>query len=159
MLKINDGAGDIVSLKERINDEMVSAAKARDKIRLSTLRMIKSVLHNKEIDLKRELNDTELLQVLSSIVKQRKDSIEQFRKGGRLELVEKEEAELKVVEEFMPEQMSEEEIDTEIEKAIGEVGAVSIKEMGKVMKALMPRLTGKADGKIVGEKVKARLSA
>ena len=142
-----------------MNGEMVLAAKARDKIRLSTLRMIKSVLHNKEIDLKRELNDTELLQVLSSIVKQRKDSIEQFRKGGRLELVEKEEAELKVVEEFMPEQMSEEEIDTEIEKAIGEVGAVSIKEMGKVMKALMPRLTGKADGKIVGEKVKARLSA
>lgn len=148
-----------MSLKEKINSEMVSAAKARDKIRLSTLRMIKSVLHNKEIDLKRELNDTELLQVLSSIVKQRKDSIEQFRKGGRLDLVEKEEAELEVVEEFMPEQMSEEEIDREIEKVIGEVGAVSIKEMGKVMKALMPRLTGKADGKTVGEKVKARLSA
>lgn len=159
MLKINDGAGDIVSLKEKINGEMVSAARARDKVKLSTIRMIKSALHNKEIDLKRELNDAELLQMLSSLVKQRKDSIEQFKKGGRVDLVEKEEAELKVVQEFMPEQMSEEEIETEIEKAIDEVGAASIKEMGKVMKVLMPRLTGRADGKMVGEKIKARLSA
>ena len=159
MLKINDEAGGIVNLKEKINSEMISAAKARDKIRLSTIRMIKAALHNKEIDLKRELNDEELLQVLSSIVKQRKDSIEQFGKAGRTELVEKEEEELKVVQGFMPEQLSEEEIETEIEKAIEEVGAVSIKEMGKVMKVVMSKLTGRADGKIVSEKVKAKLSA
>jgi uncharacterized protein YqeY len=151
--------GDIVNLKEKINGEMVSAAKAKDKIKLSAIRMIKSALHNKEIDLKRELNDEELLQVLSSIVKQRKDSIEQFRNGGRLELAEKEEKELAVVQFFMPEQLSEEEIEKEIEKAIEDVGAVSIKEMGKVMKVVMPRFTGRADGKIVSEKVKAKLSA
>ncbi len=150
--------GDIVNLKEKINGEMVSAAKAKDKIKLSAIRMIKSALHNKEIDLKRELNDEELLQVLSSIVKQRKDSIEQFRKGGRVDLVEKEEKELAVVQFFMPEQLSEEEIETEIEKAIEDVGAVSIKDMGKVMKVVMPRLTGRADGKIVSDKVKAKLS-
>lgn len=148
-----------MSLKEKINSEMVSAAKAKDKIRLSTIRMIKSTLHNKEIELKGELSDADLLQMLSSIVKQRKDSIEQFRKGGRTDLTEKEEAELKVVQEFMPEQMSEEKIEAEIEKAIGEVSAVSIKEMGKVMKVLMPRLTGMADGKMVSEKVKTKLSA
>jgi len=150
--------GDIVNLKEKINGEMVSAAKAKDKIKLSAIRMIKSALHNKYIDLKRELNDEELLQVLSSIVKQRKDSIEQFRKGGRVDLVEKEEKELAVVQFFMPEQLSEEEIETEIEKAIEDVGAVSIKDMGKVMKVVMPRLTGRADGKIVSDKVKAKLS-
>ena len=148
-----------MNLKEKINSEMISAAKARDKIRLSTIRMIKAALHNKEIDLKRELNDEELLQVLSSIVKQRKDSIEQFGKAGRVDLVEKEEEELKVVQEFMPEQLSEEEVETEIEKVIEEVGAVSIKEMGKVMKVVMSKLTGRADGKIVSEKVKAKLSA
>ena len=148
-----------MNLKEKINSEMISAAKARDKIRLSTIRMIKAALHNKEIDLKRELNDEELLQVLSSIVKQRKDSIEQFGKAGRVDLVEKEEEDLKVVQGFMPEQLSEEEIETEIEKAIEEVGAVSIKEMGKVMKVVMSKLTGRADGKIVSEKVKAKLSA
>ena len=151
--------GDIVNLKEKINSEMVSAAKAKDKIKLSAIRMIKSALHNKEIDLKRELNDEELLQVLSSIVKQRKDSIEQFTNGGRLELAEKEEKELAVVQFFMPEQLSEEEIETEIEKAIEDVGAVSVKDMGKVMKVVMPRLTGRADGKIVSDKVKAKLSA
>ncbi len=151
--------GDIVNLKEKINSEMISAAKAKDKIKLSAIRMIKSALHNKEIDLKRELSDEELLQVLSSIVKQRKDSIEQFEKGGRLELAEKEKKELAVVRLFMPEQLSEEEIEAEIEKAIEDVGAVSIKEMGKVMKVVMPRLTGKADGKIVSEKVKAKLSS
>lgn len=151
--------GDIVNLKEKINSEMVSAAKAKDKIKLSAIRMIKSALHNKEIDLKRELSDEELLQVLSSIVKQRKDSIEQFKRGGRLELAEKEEKELAIVQFFMPEQLSEEEIETEIEKAIENVGAVSIKDMGKVMKVVMSRLTGKADGKIVSEKVKAKLSA
>jgi hypothetical protein len=148
-----------VNPKEKIISEMVSAIKTKDKTRLSVVRMIKSSLHNKEIDLKRELNETELLQVLSSIVKQRKDSIEQFKKGGRVDLVEKEEAELKIVQEFMPDQMSEDEIVSEIETAIEEIGAVSVKEMGKVMKVLMPRLTGRADGKMVSEKVKAKLSA
>ncbi|NTW17899.1 MAG: GatB/YqeY domain-containing protein [Syntrophaceae bacterium] len=142
-----------------LNREMVLAAKLKDKIRLSTLRMIKSGVHNREIDLKRKMTDSEFMQMLSSMVKQRKDSIDQFKKGGREDLVEKEEAELKIIQQFMPVQLSEEEIDAEIRKSIQEVGAVSIKDMGKVMKVLMPKLTGKADGKMVGDKVKEMLSS
>jgi uncharacterized protein YqeY len=92
------------------------------------------------------------------MVKQRKDSIEQFTRGGRADLVEKEESDLKIIQAFMPQQLSEEDVLHEIRKAIDETGAVSVKDMGKVMKVLMPKLTGKADGKLVGEKVKAALS-
>jgi uncharacterized protein len=148
----------IMDVKIKLDEEMVAAAKAQDKIRLSAIRMIKAALHNKEISLMRPLNEDEVLQVLSSMIKQRKDSIEQFAKGGRTDLVEKEEAELKVVQEFMPAQMSEDEVDALIKKTIEEAGAVSIKDMGKVMKLLMPKLAGMADGKITGEKVKAFLS-
>ena len=147
-----------MDINVRLNDEMVVAAKAKDKIRLSAIRMLKSALHNKEIDLMRPLNEGETLQILSSLVKQRKDSIEQFAKGGRMDLVEKEEAELKVIQEFMPAQMSDEDVENVIKKAIAEAGAVSVKDMGKVMKIVMPQLTGKADGKMIGEKVKALLS-
>jgi uncharacterized protein YqeY len=148
----------IMDIKSRLNEEMIVAAKAKDKVRLSAIRMLKSALHNKEIDLMRPLNESEALQILSAIVKQRKDSIEQFAKGGRTDLVEKEEAELKVVQEFMPAQMSDDEVENIIKKAVAEAGAVSVKDMGKVMKILMPQLTGVADGKMVGEKVKAFLS-
>jgi len=147
-----------MDINTKLNGEMVAAAKSQDKIRLSAVRMIKSTLHNKEISLMRPLNEAEVLQVLSSMIKQRKDSIEQFAKGGRKDLVEKEEAELKVIQEFMPAQMSEEEVDAIIKKTIEEAGAVSVKDMGKVMKMVVPKLTGVADGKIVSEKVKAFLS-
>lgn len=147
-----------MDINVKINAEMIAAAKAKDKNRLSAIRMLKTAVHNKEIDLMRPLNEAETLQVLSAIVKQRKDSIEQFSKGGRIDLVEKETAELKVVQEFLPDQMSDEEVESIIKKAIMETGAVSVKDMGKVMKVLMPQLTGKADGKMVGEKVKALLS-
>jgi uncharacterized protein YqeY len=143
---------DIMNLSERLNQEMVKAAKTKDKWRLSALRMMKTVLHNKEIDLKRGLTDTEFLQLLSSMVKQRNDSIEQFTKGGRNDLVEKEEAELKVIQEFMPQQLSEAEIIAQIEIAVREAGATGVK-------ILMPRLTGRADGKAVSDKVKAILAA
>ncbi len=148
-----------MDINKKINEEMVSAAKAKDKIRLSAVRMIKTALHNKEIELMRPLNETEIMQLLSVMVKQRKDSIEQFAKGGRTDLVEKEEAELKVVQEFLPAQMADEEVENLIKKAIAEAGAVSAKDMGKVMKILMPQLTGRADGKAAGEKVKALLSS
>ncbi len=148
-----------MTFKTKIDQDMSVAAKARDKITLSALRLIKTALHNREIDLKREVNDAEFLQILSGMVKQRKDSIEQFARGGRADLVEKEEAELKIIQAFMPQQLSEEDVLHEIRKAIDETGAVSVKDMGKVMKVLMPKLTGKADGKLVGEKVKAALSA
>jgi uncharacterized protein YqeY len=145
--------------KETVDRDMILAAKSKDKIRLSALRMLKNGLHNREIDLKRELDEVEFLQLLSSMVKQRKDSIEQFEKGGRMDLVEKEQAELKVIEEFLPAQLSEADLDAAITEAIHETGAASARDMGKVMKVLMPKLTGRADGKAVGEKVKARLSA
>ncbi len=148
-----------MSIKAQIDKDMVAAAKARDKGWLSALRLIKTAIHNREIDAHRELNDTELLQVLSSLVKQRQDSIDQFKKGNRQDLVDKEEAELKVIKGFMPEQMSGEEIEAEISNAISESGATGIKDMGKVMKVLVPRITGKADGKLVSELVKKRLSA
>ncbi|MCX5857276.1 MAG: GatB/YqeY domain-containing protein [Deltaproteobacteria bacterium] len=148
-----------MTFKTKIDQDMVAAAKGKDKMTLSSLRLIKTALHNREIDLKRDVNDTEFLQILSSMVKQRRDSIEQFERGGRQDLVEKEQAELKIIQAFMPEQMSEEDILQEIRKAIDETGALSVKDMGKVMKILMPKLTGKADGKLLGEKVKAALSA
>ncbi|MDQ5985380.1 MAG: putative protein YqeY [Syntrophus sp. SKADARSKE-3] len=143
---------------EKIEKESIAAAKAKDKIRLSALRMMKTALHNKEIDLRRELTEAEFLQVVASMVKQRRDSIEQFEKGGRTDLVEKEQAELAVVQEFMPQQMSVEDIRQAIEKAVSELGATGPKDMGKVMKALMPVVSGKADGKVVSELVKARLT-
>ncbi|ABC78060.1 GatB/YqeY domain-containing protein [Syntrophus aciditrophicus] len=147
-----------MSFREIVEAEMVTAAKKQDKVRLSTMRMVKSALHNREIDLKRELNDTEVLQLLSSMVKQRKDSIEQFGRGGREDLVEKEEQELQIIQSFMPQQLTEEALDAEIEKAIQEAKASSVKDMGKVMKVLMPRVTGKADGKAVNERLKMKLS-
>lgn len=147
-----------MELNKKIEQEMIKAAKAKEKIRLSALRMMKNAVHNKEIDLKRELTEAEFLQVLAVMVKQRKDSIEQFEKGGRMDLVEKETSELRVVQEFMPQQFSEEDLTAVIEKAIQETGAASPKDMGKVMKALVPVISGRADGKIVSEKVKARLS-
>ena len=148
-----------MTFKNKVDQEMILAAKATDKIRLSALRLLKNGLHNREIDLKRELNEAEFFQLLSGMVKQRRDSIEQFEKGGRPDLVEKEEAELKVIREFMPAQMSETELDDLIAEAIRETGAAGVRDMGKVMKILMPKVTGKADGKTVGEKVKLILSA
>jgi uncharacterized protein YqeY len=148
-----------MTFKNKVDQEMILAAKATDRIRLSALRMLKNGIHNREIDLKRELNEAEFFQILSGMVKQRRDSIEQFEKGGRPDLVEKEEAELKVIREFMPAQMSETELDAIIADAIRETGAAGVRDMGKVMKILMPKVTGKADGKTVGEKVKLILSA
>mgnify|MGYP001217421661 FL=1 len=147
-----------MGLKEKINSEMVAAAKAKDSIKLGAIRMIKTALHNKEIDAKRELKEEEILQVLASIVKQRRDSIEQFKTGNRQDLVEKEEYELKVIQAFMPEQMSAEEVEAEVVKAIAESGATGPRDMGKVMKVLMPRVAGKADGKLVSDTVKAKLA-
>jgi len=147
-----------MSFKEIVETELMKAAKQQDKVRLSTLRLVKSALHNKEIDLHRDLNETEVMQLLSTMVKQRKDSIEQFSRGGREDLVQKEEQELQIIQAFMPQQLSEEMLDAEIDKAIQEAQATSIKDMGKVMKVLMPKVTGKADGKVVNELLKAKLS-
>jgi hypothetical protein len=147
-----------MTFKTKIDQDMLVAAKAKDKAALSALRLIKAALHNREIDLKRELDDSEFIQVLSGMVKQRRDSIEQFAKGGRTDLVEKEEADLKIIQTFMPQPLSQEEMLLEIRKAVDETGALSLRDMGRVMKALMPKLTGRVDGKLLSEKVKAVLS-
>ena len=148
-----------MTINARIDAEMVQAAKLKDKETLTALRLIKAALHNKKIDLKRDLEEAEILQVLSSLIKQRRDSIEQFEKGGRQDLVEKEEKEVCVIQRFMPEEMSEEDVTREIEKAIDAVDAAGIRDMGKVMKAVMPAVMGRFDGKRVSEMVKTRLSS
>ncbi len=148
----------MTSFRDNLEKEMVAAAKTRDKERLSALRMVMAALKNKEIDLRRGLNEAEVLQLLSGLVKQRKDSIEQFAKGGRKDLVEKETRELQVIQAFMPAQMTDEEITRHVDEAIAEVGAATVKDMGKVMKVLMPKVAGRVDGKSLNEKVKARLS-
>lgn len=145
--------------REKIERESIAAAKAKDKVRLSALRMLKTAVHNKEIDVKRELTASEFLQVVSSMVKQRRESIEQFERGGRADLVEKEKAELAIIQEFLPQPMTEEELINLIDKVISETGATGPKDVGKVMKVLMPLISGRADGKEASEKVKQRLSA
>ncbi len=147
-----------MSLKDKLTDEMKDAMRSQDKVRLSTIRMLLSAVKNKEIDLRVNLTDEEVIETITSQVKQRKDSIEQFRNAGRLDLVEKEEAELKILQGFLPKQLTPEEIDSEVEKAAGEAEASGMKDLGKVMKLLMPRVAGKADGKLVSEKVRERLS-
>ncbi|HOJ51024.1 MAG TPA: GatB/YqeY domain-containing protein [Syntrophales bacterium] len=144
--------------QERIERESIAAAKAKDKVRLSALRMLKTAVHNKEIDLKRALTEAEFLQVVSSMVKQRRESIEQFEKGDRMDLVEKEKAELAIIQEFLPQPLSEEELAALIDKVIAETNATGPKDVGKVMKALMPLISGRADGKEASEKVRQRLS-
>ncbi len=148
----------MASFRETLEKEMVAAAKTRDKERLSALRMVMSALKNREIDLRRGLNEAEVLQLLSGLVKQRRDSIEQFEKGGRKDLVDKETHELQVIQAFMPAQMTDEEIARHVEEAIAEVGAATVKDMGKVMRVLMPKVAGRVDGKSLNEKVKTRLS-
>lgn len=147
-----------MSLKDKLTDEMKDAMRSQDKVRLSTIRLLLSAVKNKEIDLKANLTDEEVIETITSQVKQRKDSIEQFTNAGRLDLVEKEEAELKILQGFLPEQLTPEEIDSEVEKAVAEAEASGMKDLGKVMKLLMPRVAGRADGKVVSEKVRERLS-
>ncbi len=136
----------------------MAAMKSKKAERLSVLRMMKAAIRNKEIDARQELDDAQAIQVLLSLIKQRKDSIEQFTKGGRLDLADKETAEIKVIEEYLPAAVNEEEIGRVVDSVINETGATSIKDMGKVMKACMARFSGRpVDGARVSELVKARL--
>ena len=147
-------------LRDKVNADMTAAMKARDAARLSALRMLKAAIMNKGIEKGHDLDDAEVLQVVSSLVKQRRDSIEQFEKGGRTDLVEKETGEIAVLEAYLPPAASADEIDTAVAAAIAETGAASVKDMGKVMKAVMPKLAGKnADGKAVNEAVRRKLGA
>jgi hypothetical protein len=134
--------------------------KAKEELRLSVLRMAKAALVNKKIELGKALGDAEALAVLRTLIKQRRDSVEQFRKGNRDDLADKEEAEIKIVEHYLPAGASEEEIEAAVAAAIEETGATSAKDLGKVMKAAMAKLAGKTvDGKHVNEKVRVKLGA
>src|SRR5688572_30649132 len=139
-----------MSLKERITSDMTAAMKARESERLSTLRMVKAAVQNREIEKGGELSEEELVKALQSLVKQRRDSVEQYEKAGRTELAEKEKAEIAVIEEYLPQAASLEEIERAVAEAIAETGATSMKEMGAVMKAAQARLAGRnADGRTV----------
>jgi uncharacterized protein YqeY len=148
-----------MKLAERVNADISTAMKAKDQTRLSALRMLKAAIMNKGIEKGHDLDDAEVLQVVASLVKQRRDSIEQFTKAGRTDLVEKETGEIKVLEQYQPPAASAEEIDAAVAAAIAETGATTQKDMGKVMKAVMPKLAGKtADGRAVNEAVRKRLT-
>ena len=147
-----------MSLVEQIEKDLVGAMKAREELKLSVLRMAKAALMNKKVELGKGVEDAEALAVLRTLIKQRRDSVEQFRKGKRDDLADKEEAEIKIIERYLPARASEEEIDAAIASAIQETGATGAKDMGKAMKAAMAKLAGKSvDGKRVSEKVRARL--
>src|SRR5882672_9696859 len=139
-------------LRDKVNADIAAAMKSRETTRLSALRMLKAAIMNKGIEKSHDLDDAEVLQVVSTLVKQRRDSIEQFSKAGRTDLVDKETAEIGVLERYLPPAASAEEIDAAVIAAIAETGATSPKDMGKVMKAVMPRLAGSnADGRAVNE--------
>jgi uncharacterized protein YqeY len=146
-------------LKKRIDQDLKDALKNKDSVKLNVLRMLKSEIRYKEIDLGSELSDDEVILVLSSSIKKRKDSIQQFEKGGRDDLVSKERAELDIIQKYMPEQLSKEDLFQIITQAIEEVNATGPSDLGKVMKQIMPNIRGKADGKIVNQLVSSRLDA
>ena len=147
-----------MSLSEQIIADLTASMKAQDAARTSTLRMVKAAMMNRKIEKGSELDDDEMQKLLRSLVKQRRDSIEQYEKAGRQELVDKEQAEIAVIETYLPQAASQAEIESAVAAAIAETGATSIKDMGRVMKAAQANLAGKnADGKIVADTVKSQL--
>src|SRR5688572_6191769 len=149
-----------MALNDQVSAEIAAAMKARDTLRLSALRMLKAAVMNKSVEKGRDLEDAEILQVVAALVKQRRDSIEQFSKAGRSDLAEKETGELAVLQAYLPPSATPAEIDAAVAEAIAETGASSPKDIGKVMKAVMPKLAGKnADGKAVNEAVRRTLGA
>lgn len=146
-----------MTLKAKIQDDMKNALRAGEKARLNAIRLIIAAIRQREIDEQIELDDTQTLQVLEKMLKQRRDSIAQYQTANRNDLVEKEQAEVAVIQQYMPAQLSDAEIDQCIAQAIAATGAVSPQDMGKVMAHLKPVLQGKADMGIVGGKVKAKL--
>jgi uncharacterized protein len=151
---------EIMSLNDKLGADITAAMKAKDAARLSALRMLKAAIMNKGVEKGRDLDDGEVLQVVASLVKQRKDSIDQFAKAGRTDLVDKETAEVSILEGYLPPAATAEEIDAAVAAAIAETGAATIKDMGRVMKAVPPKLAGKhADGRTINEAVKRKLGA
>lgn len=150
-----------MSLSEQVQKDMVAAMRSRDELRLSTLRMVKSALKNKEIEKRAPLDEKEAQQVLSTLIKQRRDSIEQFQKGGRQALADKEAAEIVIIEAYLPKALGEEDIDATVKATIAEMGSPTMKDMGTVMKNVMAKLQAsgaRVEGKTVSELVKKHLA-
>ncbi len=151
-----------MGLSEQIQKDMVDAMRSRDELRLSTLRMVKSAFKNKEIDKRAPLDEKEAQQILSTLIKQRRDSIEQFQKGGRQELADKEAAEILLIEAYLPKALGEEEVSVAVKAAIAEMGAPTMKDMGTVMKNAMTKLQSsgaRVEGKMVSEVVRKLLAS
>ncbi len=147
-----------MGLEERLVEEMKQAMKSNDKAKLSTIRMIRSAVKNKEIDLRKPLDDDAISRVIQGMVKKSEESIEQFKAGKRMDLVEKETKEIEIMKSFLPQPLSREEVLKIIDQTIEETEASSLKDLGKVMKSVMPKLGGKVDGALVNQLVKERLS-
>jgi hypothetical protein len=147
-------------LMKKISEDMTAAMRARDQVRLAPLRMAKAALMNREVETGRELDDTESQQVIASLIKQRRDSIEQFQKGGREELAAREAAEIVVLEAYLPPPIDPAEIQRAVDEAVAETEATSAKDLGRVMKAVMVKLAGRgADGRVVNALVRSKLGA
>jgi uncharacterized protein YqeY len=147
-----------MGLKERLDQDLKTAMREKAQLRLDTIRMLKSAIKYREIELMKPLDDAGIQGVIASEVKRRRDSVEQYRAGNRPELAEKEEAEIAILQGYLPQQLSEDELRAKVDEAVKKVGAQGPKDMGAVMKALLPEVQGRAEGKVVSDMVKARLS-
>jgi len=147
-----------MSLKEQINEDMKSAMRIKDSARLGAIRLLQSALKQKEVDERVDLNDDDVLVIIDKMLKQRRDSIDAFKKAERNDLVEKEEFEVSVLQEYMPEPLSDNEISNIIDQAIKNLGALTMKDMGAVMSAVKPELSGKANMADVSQKIKSKLT-
>ena len=148
-----------MSLVERFNEDLKDAMKTSKALKVSVLRMVKAAVKNRQIEKGRDLTDEEIVDVLSSMVKQRRDSVEQYTKAGRMDLATKEEEEITILQAYMPEQLGADELDRIIREAIAESSAGGPQDMGKVMRVLMPKVKGLADGKFVNQRVKELLES
>ena len=147
-----------MGLRERLDEDLKAAMRQKDPLRLNTIRGLKSAVKYREIELMKTLDDAGILGVIASEIKRRRDAVEQYHAGGRQDLVEKEEAESRILHGYLPQQLSTAELEAKVDEVIAQVGAQGPKDMGAVMKALLPDVQGRADGKVVSELVKQRLA-
>jgi uncharacterized protein YqeY len=147
-----------MALREKLDEDLKSAMRAKDSLRMNTVRALKSAVKYREIELMKPLDDAGILGVMATEIKRRRDSVEQYRAGNRADLADKEEAEIKILQEFLPQQLTQEEVEAKVAEVVARVGAQGPKDMGAVMKALLPEVQGRADGKVVSELVKRRLA-
>jgi uncharacterized protein YqeY len=147
-----------MSIKDRLKTDLITAMKAKEQLKVDCIRFVNAAIKRVEVDTRKDLDDAAVLGILMNLVKQRKDSIEQFRKGGREDLATKEESELKILQAYLPAQMSAEDLGNIVTQAIQETGAKTMKDMGNVMKAVMAKAAGKAEGGAISEMVKKKLS-